>query len=272
MGKFHHYNSYRLAGFCTDGNIYDDNYKRLGTYSDGRVYDDHYTRMGTYEKGRVYDNNYTLVGTYENGICYDRNYSRVCTYEDDDAEAAAYLLLMLKDPSDCAAACTGGSVSSAGIGVCPGSSVSGAETGSGADVAIILLGGFLLLTAPLSLLAIWWAIIKATGPAEMPFLIIFLISILLGICLGMAVLKAGSWFELYVCTVIVAGLICIVTSFFTNNGYSVFVIIPAALFVVALASVVPTVLVFYSVNLIRIGIIKGKQRQAKKAAQSEVLH
>jgi len=243
MGRFYHYNGYKLVGHCKNGIVYDDNYRSIGTYEKGRVYDDNYTFKGTYEKGRVYDDNYTLMGTYEKGACYDSYYNHVCTYEDDGAEAAAYLLLK------------------PGHANISDSDLSDERSGPAAGVAIVLLGGFLLLMAPVSLLAIWWAIFEATGPTDMPFLITFLLSILLGIFLGITACKASNWPKLYMYTVFIASVVCIVVSFFTSPGYSIFLILLIPPIVVALASVVPTAIVFYSVRVIRFGIAKARQRR-----------
>ncbi len=278
MGKFYHYKSkyYDLAGSCENGYIYDV-YRHIGSYVNGRIYDLYDNFIGSYENGRIYDKYINFIGSYQNGYAYDRYDNRISIYEGDGAEAAAYLLLLPGAADHAGEASTDSIFSSddstksdepgieaqygaeAGAGTaCVAGTGSAADTDSGAGVFLALLGLLGLLFLPLSFGLIWWAVIKATGPADTPLLIIFLLSLLLGMYISFRIFKAQSWGDFYIHTVILSSIVCIIASFFTSPGYSIFIVVLLPPIVVALAAVIPTLMAYFFINLIRRGIKKRK--------------
>ena len=270
MGNFYRRHDLARLGSCENGTVYGATLQRIGLYEDGRVYDPYNNRLGTYGNGHVYDRNNNPLGSYENGTVYDRNYHPLCTYDGDGAEAAAYFLLTGEEAPG-AAYMPEMSQLSIDKGESSGASDDGAGIigggGGGLGVMLAPLGGLLLLFC---FGLIWWAIYHATGMADLPFLIILVLSIMIGLFLGLAVFKICDLLGLYIETVIVASVINIVASFFTSPGYSIFLIILIPPIVVALASAIPTVLTYFSVRLIRMGIDQARERREKKAQAKAV--
>lgn len=268
MGDFYRRRDLTRLGSCENGIIYNTTLQRIGLYEDSRVYDPDYNRLGTYGNGHVYDRNNNPLGSYENGTVFDRNYHPLCTYEGDGAEAAAYFLLTGEESSGAAdmPEIFQSSIDKSEPSGAPddGAGIAGVTGGGGGGFGVMLapLGGLLLLFC---FGLIWWAIYHATGVADLPFLIILVLSIMTGLFLGIVVFKICDLLGLYIETIIVASIINIVASFFTSPGYSIFLIILIPPIVVALASAIPTVLTYFSVRLIRMGIDKVRERREERA-------
>lgn len=267
MGDFYRRRDLTRLGSCENGIIYNTTLQRIGLYEDSRVYDPDYNRLGTYGNGHVYDRNNNPLGSYENGTVFDRNYHPLCTYEGDGVEAAAYFLLTGEESSGAAdmPEIFQSSIDKSEPSGAPddGAGIAGVTGGGGGfGVMFAPLGGLLLLFC---FGLIWWAIYHATGVADLPFLIILVLSIMTGLFLGIVVFKICDLLGLYIETIIVASIINIVASFFTSPGYSIFLMILIPPIVVALASAIPTVLTYFSVRLIRMGIDKVRERREERA-------